>query len=136
MTIKQIGTALLLFAGVMIAIPEPATALVDNESFFTHLHTERAMANVNVTPGRAGPVEITIQLETVDEAPLSAMAVSLTLTGPQTGSEPIKATAVHTADDQWRATMSLPSSGRWSLDLEIKLSEDEGVKITSPILIQ
>jgi periplasmic copper chaperone A len=41
-----------------------------DESFFTHLHTEKAMANVTVSPGCAGPVEIDIQLENPDELPL------------------------------------------------------------------
>jgi copper transport protein len=33
----------------------PARALVKGESFFTHLHTEKAMANVTIAPARAGP---------------------------------------------------------------------------------
>jgi copper transport protein len=47
----------------------PVLAASDSDSFFTHLHTEKAMANVTISPGRAGPVDITIQLETVDELP-------------------------------------------------------------------
>jgi hypothetical protein len=37
----------------------PTVAATDDDSFFTHLHTEKAMANVTVSPGRAGPVGIT-----------------------------------------------------------------------------
>ena len=51
----------------------PAAAADDN--FFTHLHTDKAMANVTVSPARKGPVEIAIQLETVEEKPLAAKAV-------------------------------------------------------------
>jgi hypothetical protein len=53
----------------------PATPLdnsVKNEDFFTHLHTDKAMANVTVSPGRVGPVDIAIQLETTNEEPLAA----------------------------------------------------------------
>ena len=50
-----------------------------DDSFFTHLHAVKAMANVTVSPGRAGPVEIAIQLENADELPLAADAVSVTL---------------------------------------------------------
>ena len=35
----------------------PLAAATDDDSFFTHLHTEKAMANVTVSPGRAGPVD-------------------------------------------------------------------------------
>ncbi|MEK9282781.1 hypothetical protein MTR72_24650 [Bradyrhizobium sp. ISRA442] len=123
-------------AGPVFTATIAAAAGVDDESFFTHLHTERAMANVTVTPGRAGPVEIAVQLETVDEMPLPAVAVSVILSGPEAGGGTIKAPAVHTVDDQWRATVTLPSSGRWSMGLEIKLSENDEVKIASPILIR
>ena len=55
----------------VVPVARPMVAATDDESFFTHLHTEKAMANVTVSPGRAGPVEITIQLETVEELPLA-----------------------------------------------------------------
>jgi hypothetical protein len=41
----------------------------DDKNFFTHIHAEKAMANVTVSPRRVGPVEGTIQLETTDELP-------------------------------------------------------------------
>ena len=63
----------------------PALAAGDDENFFTHLHTEKVMANVTVSPGHTGPVNILIQLETVDELPLAAKAVSVTLTDVQSG---------------------------------------------------
>jgi hypothetical protein len=58
----------------LLAMP----ARAEEDSFFTHLHAEKAMANVTVA-GRAGPVEIEIQLEDANEAPLTADAVSVTL---------------------------------------------------------
>jgi periplasmic copper chaperone A len=108
----------------------------DNDNFFTHLHTEKAMANVTVSPGRSGPLAVTIQLETTDERALTAMAVLVTLTNPQKGEPPIAATAQHTSDDQWRATMSVPSGGLWQLRLNIKLSEADLVDVESPILLR
>jgi hypothetical protein len=113
-----------------------AIAKPGEESFFTHLHTEKAMANVTFAPGRAGPVVITIQLETIDERPLVAMAVALTLTSPRAGAAPLVTAAEHMSDDQWRATLSIPSPGRWSMGLRIKLSEADAVTVQSPILIE
>src|SRR6266404_5527463 len=122
--IERLRFALLLsgFVGLVFASALPVGARVDDENFFTHLHTEKAMANVTITPARAGPVEIMVQLQTVDEAPLSATAVSVTLTSPQADMVTLKTAAEHTSDDQWRALLSLPSSGRWHMSLVIKLS--------------
>jgi hypothetical protein len=113
-----------------------AIAEARDESFFTHLHTQKAMANVTIAPGRAGPVVITIQLETTDERPLSAMAVALTLTSPQAGTAPVVTAAEHLSDDQWRAKLSIPSPGRWNMVLGIKLSPTDAVTVESPILIR
>ena len=79
------------------AVLSGPVAAADDENFFTHLHTDKAMANVTVSPGRAGPVEITIQLETVDEAPLTAKAVSVTWLNAQPGSGRQTVEAVRTA---------------------------------------
>jgi hypothetical protein len=38
--------------------PSSAVTVQPDESFFTHIHTEKAMANVTISPGRAGPVVV------------------------------------------------------------------------------
>jgi copper(I)-binding protein len=107
-----------------------------DESFFTHLHAEKAMANVTVSPGRAGPVEIAIQLEDANELPLSADAVAVTLGNPEHGVAPITANAVRSSNDQWRVRMSAPLSGRWSLGLDIRITPSDAVNVVSPILLR
>jgi periplasmic copper chaperone A len=72
------------------------------ESFFTHLHAEKAMANVTVSPRRAGLVEIEIQLENADQQPLTAKAVSVTLGNSEKGFEPVTTDAEQISNDQWR----------------------------------
>lgn len=114
----------------------PVDAGSDDESFFTHLHTEKAMANVTTLPGRAGPVDITIQLETADERPLTARAVSVTLTNTRSGIAPQTAQAVRTGDDVWLVKMSAPTAGRWILALGITLPDFDKVSIESPVLIR
>jgi hypothetical protein len=76
---RAVGPALSRLAGGILCLvwlqclaAGDVLAAQDDENFFTHLHTEMAMANVTVSPGRAGPVEIAIQLETTDELPLVA----------------------------------------------------------------
>jgi copper(I)-binding protein len=107
-----------------------------DENFFTHIHSEKAMANVTVSPGRAGPVVIAIQLETTDELPLIAKAVSVTLTNLQAGAEARTSQAERGRDDQWRVKMSTPVPGRWMLGLDIVISDSDKVGVEAPILIK
>ncbi len=114
----------------------PARALVEGESFFTHLHTEKAMANVTIAPAHAGPVDITIELETTDERPLDAMEVSVTLSNPQAGIEPITRPALRTEEARWRVSgVPVPVPGRWTLVLDILISDFDKVRIDAPVQI-
>jgi copper(I)-binding protein len=126
---------------VELAKPAPPPAVDDpNEAFFTHFCDKKAMANITVSPGRAGPVEIGIQLEDGDERPLTtAHGVSVTLANPDKGIAPVTAIARHVGhvgDDKWVVRMDAPQSGRWTLNLGIKLSASDGVNIEAPILIR
>jgi hypothetical protein len=114
----------------------PALAAGDDEDFFIHLHTEKAMANVTVSPGRAGPVDITIQLETMDEKPLAAKAVSVTLSDMRSGNRLQSVQAAHAIDDRWRARIGKLAAGRWMLGLGISISDTDKVSVEAPILIR
>jgi copper transport protein len=94
------------------------------------------MANVTVSPGRVGLVDLTIQLETTDELPLAAKAVSVTLSHMETGIRFQAAQATHTSDDQWRVRVSMPEPGRWMLGLGISISDTDKVNVEAPILIR
>ena len=108
-----------------------------DEPFVTHFHNSKAMANIRVSPGRAGPVEIAIQLEDGDEQPLTtAHGVSVTLANPDKGIAPVTAIAERIGGDKWVVRMDAPQSGRWLLDLGIRLSATDTVNIEAPILIR
>ena len=139
---RSLGPALLGLAGGILCLVwlqclAAGDVLVaqDDENFFTHLHTEKAMANVTVSPGRAGPVEIAIQLETTDELPLVAQAVSITLTDMQTGKKLEKAQAMRTAEDRWQVKIPMLSAGGWMLGLGISISDADRISVEAPISI-
>jgi hypothetical protein len=137
MNMLRSGLAIgILLAGLSWAITERSAAAVSDDNFFTHLHTEQAMANVTVSPARVGPVELTIQLETVEELPLTAKAVSVTLTDSQTGRALNRIDATRGGDDQWRAAIAVPAAGRWMLALAIAISDSDKVDIEAPIIIK
>jgi periplasmic copper chaperone A len=132
MSIMTRGLTLAAFALTLLATPAQA----EDGSFFTHLHAEKAMANVTVSPDRAGPVEIEIQLEDANEAPLAADAVSVTLGNMENDIAPLTANAERVDHDRWIVRMLAPRPGRWSLALGIKISPTDKVDVESPILLR
>lgn len=125
------AACLLLTAPLALnAAPAPA-----EESFFIHLHHHKAMANVTISPVKAGAVEIAIQLETIEELPLKADAVAVTLGNPDQGIAPVTSQAERTADDQWLVRIAASGAGRWKLALSITLAPADAVNIEAPILI-
>ena len=136
MTSRRSLTGLALAMAALLSVAAtPLAAATDDDSFFTHLHTEKAMANVTVSPGRAGPVEIAIQLETTDEAPLTAKAVSVTLVD-QSGRKLAPVEASRDGEDSWHVKVAQLTPGRWMLGLGISISEADHVSVESPILIK
>jgi hypothetical protein len=93
------------------------------------------MANVTISAVHAGAVEIAIQLETIEELPLKAQAVSVTLGNPEKGIAPVTTQAQRTVDDQWTVKMAASGAGRWNLGLGIRLAPSDTISIASPILI-
>jgi copper(I)-binding protein len=107
-----------------------------SEPFFTHICATRVMANVTVSPGRSGPVEITVQLEDTSEKPMVAEALSVTLSDPDGRIAPIAASAERVAVDTWRAWMSVSEAGKWDLALGITATSKETIDIAASILLE
>ena len=119
-----------------MAAAAPARAAAADEPFFTHICGTRVMANITVSPGRSGPIEVLVQIEDGDEKPLAVDALSVTLSNPDKGIAPVTATAERVAADSWRVRLTAAASGKWSLSLGIDLAKDDRVDIAAPILIE
>jgi len=128
--------AILGIAALLSVAATPLAAATGDFCFIDKAHTEKAMANVTVSPGRAGPVEIAIQLETIDETPLTAKAVSVTLVDTQSGRTLAPVEASRDGEDGWHVKVAQLTPGRWMLGLGISITEADHVSIESPILIQ
>lgn len=118
------------------AAPTPALKSDADEPFFIHLCGTRVMANVTVSPGKRGPVEVLVQLEDADEKPLAAEALSVTLSNHETGVAPLTAEAERVSGDSWRVRMAAEASGKWSLSLGIAVGKNDRVDMAAPILIE
>lgn len=133
--IKLCAACLLLLAAFPLAVKAAPESHAPDEGFFIHLHDQRAMANVTISAVHAGAVDIAIQLETVEELPLKAQAVAVTLGNPDKEITPVTTQARRIADDQWIVKMAASGAGRWSLGLRITLAPGNTISIVSPVLI-
>ncbi|CAN7641534.1 copper resistance CopC/CopD family protein [Bosea sp. LjRoot237] len=102
-----------------------------------HIHTEKAMADVSVTPGRAGPVTITVSLLNGEFGPLKARELRLSLANPAAGIEPIERQAIRQEDGDWQVgDLTLPITGRWTVELEILVSDFEMIRLKETVEIR
>lgn len=63
-------------------------------------------------------------------------AVAATLGNPEHGVAPMTANAECIGNDQGRVRMSAPRSGRWSLGLDIRITQTDAVNAVSPTLLR
>ncbi len=102
-----------------------------------HIHTAPAMADLSITPGRAGPVSASIVVLTGDFGPLDAKEVTLVLSNPAAGIEPIRRKAVKPGDGSWRVDgLVIPVPGRWTVRVDVLISDFEIAKLEDVIDIR
>ncbi len=126
----------LIVASTEPASPAPATAAASaGEDFFTHICGTRVMANVVVSPIRAGRVTVSVDLENAEELPLAAEALAITLSNEDAPGAPVTAQATRIASDKWRVSLPADAAGKWSLALGIEIAANDRVDIAAPVLI-
>lgn len=124
-------------AGWRFTPPPRALAIAAAQPTSTHIHTLKAMADIDITPGHTGEVAASIVIMTGDFGPLDAKEVTLVLSKPDSGIEPIKRPATKPGDGTWRVDdLVIPVPGRWTARLDILVSDFEVVKIEAPIDIR
>lgn len=142
--VRSIGVEMLIVlaifgvaAGWRFTPPPRALAIAAAQPASIHIHTPKAMADLSITPGHAGPVSASIVVMTGDFGPLDARQVTLVLSKPDSGIEPIKRPATKPGDGTWRVDdLVIPVAGRWTARLDILVSDFEMVKIEAPIDIR
>lgn len=116
--------------------PPRALAAAAAQPASLHIHTDRAMADIGVTPGRAGPVTITVSLLDGQFGPLAAKELRLALSRPEAGIEPIERQAMKQADGSWQVDLTIPVAGRWTVELEILVSDFEMTRLKETLDIR
>ncbi|MDE2379407.1 CopD family protein [Bradyrhizobium sp.] len=109
--------------------PPPRT-IVPETPLAVHIHTDKAMFQVLVSPGKVGTDDFVLQLMTGKGALLKAKEVTLTLSLPERGIEPMERDAELGADGYWHARkVELPLAGRWHLRIDALVSDFERITL-------
>lgn len=123
-------------AGWRFTPPPRAIAIARAQPASTHIHTAKAMADVEVTPGHVGPVAASATIMRGDFAPLDAKEVTFVFSNPGAGVEPIRRKAAKTGDGSWRVSdLVLPLPGSWKIRLDILISDFEMTRIEGEIVV-
>lgn len=124
-------------AGWRFTPPPRALAIAAAQPVSMHVHTLKAMADVSISPGHAGPVTASVVIMTGDFGPLDARELTLVLSKPDSGIEPLKRPARKAGDGTWRVDgLVIPVPGKWTLGLDILITDFEAAKIEGTVEIR
>jgi copper transport protein len=108
------GRRLLLVLGALPGAPSSAAT-----PLAVHIHTDKAMFQVLISPGAVGIDSFVLQLMTGEGTPLPVKEAILVLSPPDQGVEPLRRSATLGADGYWHVDdVALPSAGRWHMRIE------------------
>jgi copper resistance protein D len=136
-----LGLGVLLLVGALgsmapAAHNHPAPADIPADAAFVHIHTEQAMAEVTIDPGRAGVATASIRVMHEDSSEFPADAVRLTLDPPAPGPQPVDRAAVYQSDGTWRVDdISLPQPGNWIVKVIVATGKEHQLVLDAPIVI-
>jgi copper transport protein len=110
-------TALAAFVGIALmlltSVPLGAAPLA------LHIHSEKAMFQVLISPGAVGSDDFVLQLMSGEGTLLTVKEASLVLSQPGSGIAPIERKATAGADGYWHVEdVKIPAAGRWHLRID------------------
>ena len=95
-----------------------------------HIHTDAAMFQVLVSPGKVGANDFVLQLMTGDAALLPAKEATLILSLPERGIEPMERRATLGPDGYWHVRgVALPLPGRWRMQIDALVTDFQKITL-------
>ena len=114
----------------------PAYGALPADAAFVHIHTEQAMADVTIVPGRPGEARVTIRLWNGDFEPIEARAVKFSITSPAGDKSPAQS-AQENADGAWQVDrIKLLQPGNWTVTVDAELNAADRAVLAAPIVIE
>jgi len=113
--ISRAGRWLSPITFAMLVAIQPATAA----PLAIHIHSERAMFQVLISPGTVGSDGFVLQLMSGDGNLLHVRETTLYLSLPERGLEPLERKAILGADGYWHVPdVPIPYPGRWHVRID------------------
>lgn len=107
------------------------------DAAFVHIHSEEAMADVTVDPGRAGRANVSIRVSNEDSSEFPTNDVHLSMDPPAAGPPPVDRSAVRQPDGTWTVDgIELPAPGNWTVRVIIAGNYGKKIVLDGPIVIE
>jgi copper transport protein len=136
---RPLSRSILLEGGVAVGIlcvvagwrfTPPPRSLVPDAPLAVHIHTENAMFQVLVSPGRVGSNDFLLQLMHGDGTPLQAKEATLTLSLPDRGIAGLERTSTLGDDHYWHVDkVPLPVAGRWHMRIDALVTDFQKITL-------
>jgi copper transport protein len=121
---------LAVVAGWRFTPPPRASVAPVAAPLSVHIHTDAAMFQVLVSPGKVGSNDFVLQLMTGDAALLPAKEATLILSLPDRGIEPMERRAVLGPDGYWHVRgVTLPLPGRWRMQIDALVTDFQKITL-------
>ncbi|HEY5305534.1 MAG TPA: copper homeostasis membrane protein CopD [Pseudolabrys sp.] len=140
--LAETGLALcvLLFVGALGTMSPSSHAHSTNtavppDAAFVHIHTNEAMAEVTLTPGRVGQANATIRVLRDDFSEYPAKDVQLALEASDSGAKFLR-NAAHLPDGTWQVNaVDLTQAGVWTVRVTVTPQAGAPIVLDAPIEI-
>ena len=135
-----LGLCVLGVVGVLGTLSPTAHRHAENRSpdvAFVHIHDAEAMAEVTITPGRAGSVHAEIRVMREDFTVFPVKDVRLRLEPPSPSHPTLEREAVGLGDGLWQVSeITIPEPGIWMVKVTITPQPGETILLDAPIVIE
>ena len=135
-----LGLCVLLFVGALGTLSPSGHAHSTNtpvpaDAAFVHIHTNEAMAEVTLAPGRVGQANATIRVLREDFSEYPAKDVQLVLEASGSGAKFLR-NAAHLPDGTWQVNgVDLTQAGVWTVRVTITPEAGAPIVLDAPIEI-
>ncbi len=108
----------------------PPRSLIPDAPLAVHIHSDKAMFQVLVSPGRVGMDDFVLQLMNGDGTLLHAKEATLTLSLPERGIEEIERQGTLEPDGFWHVSkVPLAIPGRWHMRIDALVTDFEKITL-------
>jgi len=107
------------------------------DAAFVHIHAPEAMAEVTITPGRAGSVQAAIRVMREDFTVFTVKEMRLRLEPPTPSHLALERQAADLEDGLWQVSeITIPEPGIWTVKVTITQQPGETILLDAPIVIE